>query len=269
MIPRKCRIMALHVTTDFSLNLLLFTVTDLGEWKVSDSARPYWRFYCNDRSGAVVYYEKQKIELEPEKFYLIAPGTDFTSSLARPLKHLNCNFTISEDAGLMPAGVYSVNVPMELLVISRDRLGAFFNTAEILDPAIVWHMRALISYCLSEVAHLFRPRKIYLQIIEDVLAYIDKSINEGAVEGFSNSELAERCSLHRNSFTRLFRKETGSSPQGYIMQKRIARCCLLLHDNSLSIDQIAEITGFCDRYHFSREFKKQMGLAPVRFRNHL
>jgi len=42
--------------------------------------------------------------------------------------------------------------------------------------------------------------------------------------------------------------------------------CRLLHHSELSIKQIAERTGFCDRGHFSRVFRGERGLGPAEFR---
>jgi AraC-like DNA-binding protein len=40
---------------------------------------------------------------------------------------------------------------------------------------------------------------------------------------------------------------------------------MLLHDPSRSIKQVADETGFYDRYHFSRVFKVIQGLSPLQY----
>ncbi|MBN2643365.1 MAG: helix-turn-helix transcriptional regulator, partial [Victivallales bacterium] len=40
---------------------------------------------------------------------------------------------------------------------------------------------------------------------------------------------------------------------------------LLLH-SKMSIDEIAEHTGFCDRYYFTRVFRKFRYTSPAKFR---
>jgi transcriptional regulator GlxA family with amidase domain len=42
-----------------------------------------------------------------------------------------------------------------------------------------------------------------------------------------------------------------------------------LHHSALSIEQIAERCGFCDRYHFSRVFQKHREMGPATFRRTL
>ena len=72
--------------------------------------------------------------------------------------------------------------------------------------------------------------------------------------------------MSRDGFLRLFEQETGRSPQFYWRKKRIEKACELLISTSLSIDEIAEKTGFADRYHFSRVFSNFLKNSPVKFR---
>jgi AraC-like DNA-binding protein len=40
----------------------------------------------------------------------------------------------------------------------------------------------------------------------------------------------------------------------------------LIHDSKLTIAEIAEKLGYCDQFHFSRQFKKALGKSPIQFR---
>ena len=69
-----------------------------------------------------------------------------------------------------------------------------------------------------------------------------------------------------NTMFRQYQRELGMSPQAYLRQKRIEKACALLYDPERSIKQVAEETGFCDRYHFSRTFKDSQGITPFAYR---
>ncbi|WP_258525499.1 helix-turn-helix domain-containing protein [Paenibacillus sp. YN15] len=43
----------------------------------------------------------------------------------------------------------------------------------------------------------------------------------------------------------------------------------LLRTCSYSVSNIAESVGYTDNYYFSRFFKKQTGLSPTEYRNHV
>ncbi len=40
----------------------------------------------------------------------------------------------------------------------------------------------------------------------------------------------------------------------------------MLSHSEISIKDVAEATGFCDRYHFSRVFKQLRGVGPAEYR---
>lgn len=88
--------------------------------------------------------------------------------------------------------------------------------------------------------------------IEKVLSYI----NINLTKELTNEELAKICFLHPNHFIRFFKQKTGSTPQQYIMQKRMEAAKRLIEQTDLNMAEIAEKTGFYDMAHLSRAFKK-------------
>lgn len=69
-----------------------------------------------------------------------------------------------------------------------------------------------------------------------------------------------------NHLARLFKSETGETIQEYIRQKRIEYSCKYLLFSELSINEIAERTGFSNRYHFTRIFTKIVNCTPAKFK---
>ncbi|MDD5728097.1 MAG: AraC family transcriptional regulator [Victivallales bacterium] len=78
--------------------------------------------------------------------------------------------------------------------------------------------------------------------------------------------MAHIAGLSVNSFARLFKEQTGISPQSFILRRRIEKACILLHHTSASIDIIAESCGFTNRYYFSRMFRKEINISPAAYR---
>ena len=79
-------------------------------------------------------------------------------------------------------------------------------------------------------------------------------------------QLAARVRMAPNAFLRQFREITGSTPYQYLLQLRYSYASQLLESRAFSIDEICELIGVKDRFHFSRRFKKLYGAAPAQYR---
>ena len=77
---------------------------------------------------------------------------------------------------------------------------------------------------------------------------------------------ADQINLSPGYFGELIKKETGKSAQEYIQLKLMDIAKDKLHDNSLSISEIAYILGFKYPQHFTRLFKSVTGQSPNEYR---
>ena len=87
-----------------------------------------------------------------------------------------------------------------------------------------------------------------------------------APESIRIAEVAAACGLSTPMFYSVFRREMGCSPRAYREQFLLRRSKALLLNSTLSMDEIAEACGMCDRYYFSNRFKKMYGVSPAAFR---
>lgn len=72
--------------------------------------------------------------------------------------------------------------------------------------------------------------------------------------------------ISRRRFGDLFKQQFGRSPGEYVLHKKIRYSQELLRLSNLSVSEVAELSGFCDVYYFSRMFKKITGITPGEFR---
>ena len=80
----------------------------------------------------------------------------------------------------------------------------------------------------------------------------------------SEIEIAAGCS--RYHLSRLFRKETGSSPYATLQDLRIRKALELLNHSGDSIKEIAWKCGYRDTSNFCREFKRRNHKTPTQAR---
>ena len=87
-------------------------------------------------------------------------------------------------------------------------------------------------------------------------------------ENIQIGDIAEYVSLSRYYFTRLFRKETGRTPNEYLADVRINAAKEMLTERILSVAEIAEQCGFANTSHFTRFFREKTGQTPAAFRKY-
>jgi AraC family transcriptional regulator len=90
-------------------------------------------------------------------------------------------------------------------------------------------------------------------------------MNEKLSEKLTLHEIANAAGLSPYYFSRQFRLTTSVSPMNYLLLTRIDRAQVLLAKGELPISDIAISVGFCDQSHFSRQFRRLVGVTPRKF----
>ncbi|MBQ7696155.1 MAG: helix-turn-helix domain-containing protein [Lentisphaeria bacterium] len=79
-------------------------------------------------------------------------------------------------------------------------------------------------------------------------------------------DLCRLTALSASALHRHFRRAFGVSPMKYLCRERLAAACRLLLDSSLSVKEIAQLTGFADPVYFIRVFRENCGCTPGAYR---
>ena len=74
--------------------------------------------------------------------------------------------------------------------------------------------------------------------------------------------LAEEFKISERTINRLFHKHLGMTPAQYRRECRFNAACELLKQNDLSLKEIADHLGYCNQFHFSKEFSRLAGISP-------
>ena len=82
----------------------------------------------------------------------------------------------------------------------------------------------------------------------------------------TNAEYAAQLNMSVSHFLSLFKKITGTTPQQYKLQLRIAAAKNMLLNTQYRISDIAQSVGFNDSLYFCRYFRNSTGMSPKEFR---
>ena len=81
------------------------------------------------------------------------------------------------------------------------------------------------------------------------------------------TEIADSVGISTAHLRRIFHATFGIAPNTYLQQKRIQDAKRLLIETEFSLEQIADMTGFCNAYYFGRVFKALNGMPPGAYRH--
>lgn len=262
-------------------------------WKGKKMSFPFWRLYWNKNPGAYVYIN-EKIQLTPDKIYLIPPFTPFSNNIETSkvqensdylfrcgkinsrkeeahneeignIIHFFVHFNLGYPFDNVTPGIY----PLKMTEDEKHQMDQITNGL-IKDSAHFSIKQSLVIYSLvlSVVNRLplsVWSKKKTSEKIRMIVEFIEQNLDSK----LTNEVLSKKTMLSPSSFLRLFQKNIEQSPSRYIKQMRLEKAKNLLLDSDLSIDSIAFSCGFSDRHHFTKVFSKEVKISPAAYRKSL
>ena len=130
-----------------------------------------------------------------------------------------------------------------------------------------------IEYCLRQFAKSLKSfaeenENEYCALNFDSFRDINTFIENNICNKFGLNELAEMANINKFGFAKKFKSSTGMTPMNYILMKKIFSSKKLIGTNS-ELTDIAYQYNFTDLAHFSKTFKRFIGVSPKRYKEGL
>ncbi|MDF3057123.1 MAG: DNA-binding protein AraC-type [Rariglobus sp.] len=132
------------------------------------------------------------------------------------------------------------------------RLAQFFFEASGVRPEL---------YKIRPLRYPYYDPQDVPYVVREAIAYIAAHLQEP----FIVKDLADHLNCHPDFLGRKFKQAMGTDLSLYLLQARIDRAKRLLANPKITIEDAAELSGFSDRFHFSKAFRRLAGMPPGEF----
>lgn len=174
---------------------------------------------------------------------------------------------------LLPNGAFfeRLALPHCINVPPKGRIARLFRRYNALrthrDLADRIAVKAILLEILGEFIAAACPDGVTLDTPEgDPIGDVLRYIGDHPAEPLTAGELAARCYLHPNHFSRLFKARTGQTPARYVRYRKMELAKSYLEKSDLPIKEIMERIGETDPFAFSKRFKSYSSYSPRDYR---
>lgn len=208
--------------------------------------------------------------------FVMSRGTEHSVSFPKPVKRILVNLEpkllqqamAENDKGrdvelINQRGVQDPQVEHILRALEAD-LEAGLPGGKLFGESLLCALAVHLQRCYSVVPTRGArpgnglPRARLNRVLEYIEANLDREI---ALAG-----LAQTAGMSTHYFCALFKQSLQVSPHQYVLQRRIARARSLLNDPGVRVLEAAVRSGFSDQSHFTKIFRRIVGVTPTGYR---
>ena len=243
----------------------------------------YEMLFCRTSDGVEYLVGADRYRLQAGDIVLVAPGVShrplLPESMAVPYKRDIIWFSqelVGQFSQMLPDSRLAQPHPEVVFLRTKgtkwDFLGEMFRSgvkeAERGKPESDGIVLGNTIMILSQIARaLEETSTVQLkaekpELLDKVMAYIEANL----AKRITLEETARHFYISVSTVTQLFRQKMGTSFYRCVTQRRLIAAKQLISEG-ISLESVAEQTGFSDYSAFYRAFKKEFGISPRQYRN--
>lgn len=262
-----------------------------GDWNWKNVRSPFARLYYVTEGEAQISIESRLFTVTPGHLYFIPAFTEHSCICNSSFSHYYIHiYEDQQGIGVLDDWEFPVEVnasPFDLELIKRlCYINPFMRLTES-NPLVYDNHTTLVNniqmnqrrpFCDKVesrgilyilMSHFLKLAVSKVEVKDDrihqTLAYIRKHLDTS----LDIKLLAEKACMSKDHFIRIFKSETGETPNVYITKRKLEKAELLLVTTDMPIKNIADALGYEDSSYFNKLFKKHAGITPQQYReNH-
>jgi AraC family transcriptional regulator len=229
-------------------------------------------------------------------FKIILKGAITEHEKHRTLEHhaLSVGFQPVEEphsSHIHPEGIHYLKVHMQPKWLKgiRESIGLYHSgslnsAANFARGALPWlGVRLYDEWQRMDAVSPLTIEGLVLEMIAETIRYPDISMERTSPRWLTEAEdllhtefarpltlehIAHTVGVHPVYLARAFRQQRHCTIGDYVRRLRIEYACREIATSETPLGDVALAAGFADQSHFSKVFKRIVGLSPATFRNH-
>ena len=230
-------------------------------WNFQSVFGPFWRLYYNTEPGHSVVFESEVVELNPDRIVVVPPHQLFHCRSTKSAPSLWVHFSVTRMLSEKMAGALAFQPTPAELALSQELKEAILEVRKLRPNDRNFRLaKALVLVVLARRELNWNP------IIPEHLLKTQRHIEERYGDELTIKQLVRVAGISASKLAEDFKNFHGTTPAKYVREIRVREAASLLLRTNESLDEIAEKTGFVNRFYMSRVFKKVTKESPAAYR---
>ncbi|MBQ4912888.1 helix-turn-helix transcriptional regulator [Maribacter sp. MMG018] len=225
---------------------------------------------------SLIHQGIEQIEFENQSFFSEKGSISITNPYeihANPLSESKVALkfdTIYLSGDLMKYLFEGKNITFENRKINSEKANLLFvqltkamdtGNAKTIELALHRFANAIKYHSQENIGTHGKP---HFSDFNEIDLYIENNIHEK----FNLDDLSRMANINKYGFVKKFKATTGMTPMNYILMKKVFSCKELI-DAHTELTDVAYRYNFTDMAHFSKTFKRFVGVSPKKYQTHL